>query len=118
MSDPIKIRCEGKRSVACKGQQEISQEDIAKNKSKNAGKFICSECVKIKDKKYFDVKVQCNIPALITFRVFAENEEQALEMINRQTPTNIRYEVLKRVNIKATVYEAGMAIIKLIKNFR
>jgi hypothetical protein len=36
-------------------------------------------------KTYFDVKVETNVPAIITYRILAENAQQAAAMIRPET---------------------------------
>ncbi len=69
------------------------------------------------DKKYFDIKIECNMPATITYRIFAEDAEEALDMIKNQAPTNVKYNIFKRTNIKATIYDAGTSLIRFVKRF-
>lgn len=67
-------------------------------------------------KKYFDVKVECTLPATVTFRVLAESPEQALELSKRASPTSVKYVLPKRRDIKAIVYDAGTVLIRFTKN--
>lgn len=71
-----------------------------------------------KQKTYFDVKMEVMLPATVTYRVYAEDAEQALNQIDNTTsPASIKHHLTKKRNIKATVYDAGCSIIKFIKNF-
>jgi hypothetical protein len=69
-----------------------------------------------KSKQYFDVKVECLLPATLTYRVLAEDELQAAEMIKRLQPTSIKHRLTGRKELKLIVYQAGSLIIKFIKN--
>jgi len=53
----------------------------------------------IKAKLYYDVKVECMLPATLTFRVLAEDAEQAAELIRGQNPTTIKHRLLGRKDI-------------------
>lgn len=79
--------------------------------------MIEKEAKKI-EKKYFKVVVECNLPATVTYKVLAESPEKALEMIKNQSPIAVKYHLPKKMNLKATIYDFGTTIIKLIKKFR
>lgn len=74
------------------------------------------EKVEIKQKRYYDVKVECMIPATLTYRVFAEDAEQASAMIKGISPTQVKHKLIGRKEIKMTVYESGTTMIRFIKN--
>lgn len=80
-------------------------------------KDVCSECFnKPKEKHYFDIKVEVLLPAILTYRVLAEDAEQAASMIKNISPVAVNYKLAGRKEIKLTVYNAGTCIIKFIKN--
>lgn len=70
-----------------------------------------------KPKFPFDIKLETFLPATLTYRVFAENEQDALKELKGKHPTNIKYNIQQKRDIKATVYAAGTTLIKFIKNF-
>ena len=57
-------------------------------------------------------------PCLITYRVYAEDEHDAIIQIKGKQPTNVRPNVALKRDIKATVYDAGSSFIRLVKSFR
>lgn len=73
-----------------------------------------------KPKEYFDVKIDMMIPTTITYKILAEDAEQALEIANK-TPPSPRH--MTPVNIsrgkktKARVYMYGTSTIKHTKNY-
>jgi hypothetical protein len=67
-------------------------------------------------KFYYDVKVECMLPATLTYRVYAETPQQAAEMIRGLTPTMVKHRLIGRKEIKLMVYDAGSTMIKFIKN--
>jgi len=73
---------------------------------------------KIKQKSYYDVKVECLIPTLLTYRIYADDENDALEQIAKKPPTQMKPNLLLKKIIKATVYIAGSSMVKLTKSFR
>jgi hypothetical protein len=75
------------------------------------------EKIKQPEKKYFTVKMETLVPCVITYRIYAKTEEDAIAMTKKATPTSVRPNIsLKRV-LKATVYDAGSSIVKLVKSF-
>lgn len=75
------------------------------------------QAAKPKEKKYFTVKVEAHVPATITYRVFAETEEDAIKQIDRQAPTHFQPKINLGKKIKISVYNSGSNIIRLVKNF-
>jgi hypothetical protein len=71
---------------------------------------------KIKQKFYFDLKIDCLLPATITYHVLAENAEEAVKLIKYMAPTSVQYKLHGRKELKLRVYDAGSSIIRFIKN--
>jgi hypothetical protein len=69
-----------------------------------------------KPKRYFDVKIECMLPATIIYRVLAEDPEQASTLIKNAQPTSIKHKLAGRKETKLTVYDGGSSLIRLIKN--
>jgi hypothetical protein len=67
-------------------------------------------------KFYFDVKVECMLPATLTYRVHAETPQQAAEMIKGLVPTTVKHRLIGRKEIKLMVYDAGCTMMKFMKN--
>lgn len=70
-----------------------------------------------KFKSYFDVVVECTLPATIKYRVLAEDEDQALEMIEKTAHTSIKPDIRRKRSIKATVYIANTHMVKTTKTY-
>jgi len=70
----------------------------------------------IKAKLYYDVKVECMLPATVTFRILAEDAEQAAGLIRGASPIAVKHRLLGRKDHKITVCEAGSSMIKWVKN--
>ena len=70
-----------------------------------------------KQKQYYDVRLEVTVPAVITYRVYAEDESDALVQINKKTPSGVKPNISQKRNIKATVFQTGSSIIRLIKRF-
>jgi hypothetical protein len=75
------------------------------------------EKIKQPVKKYFTVKIETLTPCTITYRIYAENEEDAITMTKRATPTSVRPNISLKRLLKATVYDAGTSVVKLVKSF-
>ena len=69
------------------------------------------------EKSYFDIVVNASVPAEIHYRVYAKDEIEALQLVPSSQPTNIKYFINVKRNIKLIIYSAGTKIIKLVKNF-
>lgn len=69
-----------------------------------------------KPKYYYDVKVECMLPATLIYRVHAETPEQASEMVKHLTPTGVKHRLNGRKNLKLTVYDAGGSMIRFVKS--
>lgn len=67
-------------------------------------------------KYYYDVKVECMLPATLVYRVHAETPEQASQMIRSLTPNSVKHKLIGRKEIKLAVYDAGSSMIRLMKN--
>lgn len=70
-----------------------------------------------KQKNYFDIKVEALCPCIITYRIYADDENDALNQIDKKAPISIKPNISQKRNIKATVYNSGSSLIKLIKNY-
>jgi hypothetical protein len=67
-------------------------------------------------KKYWDVRVECTLPATLNYRIFAASPEEAVALVNSSQPTQVKYKLIGKKSLKATVYDAGCSVIKLVKN--
>lgn len=74
--------------------------------------------MKEKQKKYYDIKLEANVPCLITYRIYADDEHDALTQIGKKAPTSVKPNISQKRDIKALIYEAGSSILKLTKTFR
>lgn len=93
----------------------MSSEDIKKDKTNPSKK----ELPKIK--QYFTIKVETHGPITLTYRVFAEDENEAFELLKKNPNQTMveppKHNIAKLRRLKATVYQIGSSIIKLVKNF-
>jgi len=67
-------------------------------------------------KYYYDVKVECLLPATLTYRVHAETPHQAADMIKSLSPNSVKHRLIGRKELKLAVYDAGSNMIKFMKN--
>ena len=70
----------------------------------------------IKEKKYYDVRVECLLPAVLTYRVLAEDAEQAANMIKNLQPNQVKHKLIGRKELKLLVYDSGSTVIRFMKN--
>ena len=66
-------------------------------------------------KKYFDVKGEVMLPATLTYRVLAEDAEQAVTLIKGKQPNSVNHKLIGRKELKIMVYDSGSTMIRLIK---
>lgn len=71
---------------------------------------------KIKEKKYYDVRIECMLPATLTYRVLAETPEQAADLIKNMSPIGVKHKLIGRKELKLTVLDAGSTMIRFIRN--
>ncbi len=70
-------------------------------------------------KEYFSVKVETLAPVTLTYKIYAESPEKAVQLAIKQagqslsSPPQISFGRLK--HLKATVYNAGTNLIRLAK---
>jgi hypothetical protein len=71
---------------------------------------------KEKQKSFYDIRVEVNMPGVVTYRVMAESPESAIQQLkehrNYYPPTSVKYDLLRKRSIKVTVYDAGCSVIK------
>jgi hypothetical protein len=77
---------------------------------------MANKIEKIKEKKYFDVKVEVMLPATLIYRVYAEDAEQAANMIKSMTPNQVKHRLIGRKELKIMVYDYGTSMIRFVKN--
>ena len=99
---------------------QIADQLLDKNKPqlKKQAKKDKTEKIKEPVKQYFDVRVETMLPATLTYRILAEDAEQAINLIKGKHPTKIKYSLNNKRDIKVIVYEAGCSIIKFIKSLK
>lgn len=66
-------------------------------------------------KQYYDVKVECLLPATLIYKVLAETPQQAADMIKNMQPTGVKHKLIGRKELKLVVYNIGSNIIKFIR---
>jgi hypothetical protein len=99
--------------------EETIELDLPEPKKAQTQPLIKKEAKKVdkpKPKFYYDVKVECMLPATLTYRVFAEDPNQASIMIKGLHPTSVKHRLIGRKEMKLAVYDAGCSMIRLVKN--
>lgn len=77
------------------------------------------EKLKPKTKEYYSVKIETLIPVIVTYKVFAETPEEAIELAKKlggqqlNSAPIIIWARMKR--LKATVYSTGTSLVRLVK---
>lgn len=101
--------------VKGRSPEEIKASEAKKQKEEEDNKL--KKLAAPKQKKYYDIKLECTMPVLLTYRVLADDEHDALIQMKRQAPSDLRPNISQKRDIKATIRESGSSIIKHIKNF-
>jgi hypothetical protein len=68
-----------------------------------------------KEKLWYDVKLECLLPATLTFRILAEDASQALELIKGKSPNSVQHKLAGRRDLVAKVYDAGSMMMRHMK---
>lgn len=68
-----------------------------------------------KPKYYYDVKVECMLPATLTYRVLAESPQQAAELIKGKSPNAVSHKLQGRKELVLRVYDASGVMIRFMK---
>lgn len=66
-------------------------------------------------KYYYDVKVECMLPAVVTYRILAETPEQAAELIKNKSPNSVQHKLIGRRELLLKVYDAGSSMMRFMK---
>lgn len=67
-------------------------------------------------KKYFDVRVDTMLPATLTYRVLAEDAEEAVKLIKHLSPNSVKHKLIGRKDLKLKVFDAGTTLIRFTMN--
>jgi hypothetical protein len=70
----------------------------------------------IPEKRYYDVKVECMLPAVLTSRVLAETPEQAAILSKGMSPVGVKHKLAGKKELKLSVYQAGSTMLMWAKN--
>lgn len=70
----------------------------------------------IVEKHYYDVKVECMLPATVTYRVLAEDAAQAASLIKGMSPVGVKHRLIGKKDLKLSVYKAGSSMLEWAKN--
>jgi len=97
-------------------QQKLVVEQVKKERAERLKKEAEAKKKLPPPKFYYDVKVECMLPATVVYRVHAETPEKAAEMIKGISPTSVKHRLIGRKELKLMVYDAGCSMIKLVKN--
>lgn len=76
-----------------------------------------AELIKIASKtQYYTVKIESMLPCVLTYKVLANSPEEAIQKARKLPPHDIKHRLPGKKDIKATVYEFGQSIVKLVMN--
>ncbi len=93
---------EQKRLAAQKRKKEAAEKDKLKKRAQPV-------------KKYYDVKVECMLPGVVTYRVLAESPEQAIELRKSYSPVSVTHKLAGRKELLAKVYDASTVMLRFTR---
>lgn len=66
--------------------------------------------------QYYTVKIEAMVPCTLTYKILANNPQDALTKARKTKPHNIMHQLNGRKDLKASVYKFGYSIIELVMN--
>lgn len=69
-----------------------------------------------KEERYYLLKVEAQVPAILHFRVKSSSIEQAEQLIKHMHPIHVEYKLNKRKNIFLRIYEYGTSMLHKAKS--
>lgn len=66
-----------------------------------------------KPKTYYDVKVECMVPTVLTYKILAEDAHQAAELIKGKSPNSVQHKLVGRKEKELKVYDSGSNLMRL-----
>jgi hypothetical protein len=109
-SHPYPIQVQGRST------EEIKAAEDRKRKEQEEKKL--QKVAAPKQKKYYDIRLDALVPCTITYRVYADDEHDALNELKKKAPSSVKPNISQKRDIKAMIYDAGSSILRLTKTFR
>lgn len=66
--------------------------------------------------KYYDVRVESTVPAIVHYRILAKSPEHAESLVRYKNPNHIEYKFNKRKNLFMRIYDAGTLLMHIAKS--
>lgn len=99
-------------------EEELKQKLIAQAKKERAERLAAEAKKKASlpiIKHYYDVKVECMLPATLTYRILAEDPQQAAELIKGKHPNSVQHKLVGRKELVLRVYDASSSMMRFMK---
>ncbi len=70
--------------------------------------------------KQYSIQIDYLVPTTITYKITAENEQEALKQIDKAplSNNNVKHNLQRKIKLKAKVFQAGTSMVKLTKIYR
>lgn len=94
---------------------EAEKERLIAQAKKERAERLKKQANQPKPKYYYDVKVECMLPAVLTYRILAETPEQAAELIKGQQPNSVQHKLIGRKEMVLRVFDASSTMIRFMK---
>jgi hypothetical protein len=117
MTDPIKKTPQeiAKSLLDPKVYEEEQKQKAELAKKAATKKVVIEKQAQPKTKQYYDVRVECMLPATLTYRILAEDASQALELIKGKSPNSVQHKLIGRRELVAKVFNAGGNLLQHMK---
>jgi hypothetical protein len=68
-----------------------------------------------KPQQYYDVRVEALVPSILTYRILADDPQQAAELIKGKQPNQVQPQLARRKELIAKVYPSGSSLLQHTK---
>lgn len=96
-------------------EQETEKKRLVSQAKAEREKEIKKLAALPRPKYYYDVKVECMLPATLTYRILAEDPQQAAELIRGRSPNSVQHKLIGRKELVLKVYDASSTMMRLMK---
>lgn len=104
-----------KKLVDPKAYEEEQKRKLEAQVARQKKEELKKTAAQPKPKQYYEVKVECLLPAVLTYKVLAEDANQAADLIKGKAPNSIQHRLVGRKELVLKVYDAGSNMMRFMK---
>jgi hypothetical protein len=69
---------------------------------------------------HYTIKIDYLVPTTITYKIDAENEHEALKMVDKKPAAHyhMKQNLARKIKLKATIFQASTSIVRFTKTYR